>query len=124
MYLYAYCNVPIITFANLMTTIFSKLIQCFLSYLENSFVAGHFQKVFICYSICMRTCIGFNTGGLEKFFMCVFPVFELLLKLACLLQVFHFLYTYSVMLDICPFTLDEFAQAFHDKVNSHIRSFS
>ncbi|KAF2284712.1 hypothetical protein GH714_029486 [Hevea brasiliensis] len=30
--------------------------------------------------------------------------------------VFHFLYTYSVSIDICPFTLDEFAQAFHDKV--------
>ncbi|GLT94283.1 hypothetical protein SLE2022_120320 [Rubroshorea leprosula] len=32
-----------------------------------------------------------------------------------LFKVFHFLYTYSVKMDICPFTLDEFAQAFHDK---------
>ncbi|KAF5726515.1 hypothetical protein HS088_TW22G00193 [Tripterygium wilfordii] len=32
-----------------------------------------------------------------------------------LFKVFHFLYTYSVTVDICPFTLDEFAQAFHDK---------
>ncbi|XP_022771611.1 homeobox-DDT domain protein RLT3-like isoform X4 [Durio zibethinus] len=32
-----------------------------------------------------------------------------------LFKVFHFLYTYSVTLDICLFTLDEFAQAFHDK---------
>ncbi|XVF31979.1 hypothetical protein REPUB_Repub17cG0042100 [Reevesia pubescens] len=32
-----------------------------------------------------------------------------------LFKVFHFLYTYSVILDICLFTLDEFAQAFHDK---------
>ncbi|XVF81356.1 hypothetical protein PTKIN_Ptkin15bG0148700 [Pterospermum kingtungense] len=32
-----------------------------------------------------------------------------------LFKVFHFLYTYSVTLDICSFTLDEFAQAFHDK---------
>ncbi|XP_071723804.1 homeobox-DDT domain protein RLT3 [Rutidosis leptorrhynchoides] len=32
-----------------------------------------------------------------------------------LFKVFHFLYTHSVTVDICPFTLDEFAQAFHDK---------
>uniref|UniRef100_A0A2P2MBS6 Uncharacterized protein LOC105643603 isoform X1 n=1 Tax=Rhizophora mucronata TaxID=61149 RepID=A0A2P2MBS6_RHIMU len=32
-----------------------------------------------------------------------------------LFKVFHFLYTYSVMIHLCPFTLDEFAQAFHDK---------
>ncbi|KAK8688666.1 hypothetical protein V6N13_087418 [Hibiscus sabdariffa] len=32
-----------------------------------------------------------------------------------LFKVFHFLYTYSVTLDTCSFTLDEFAQAFHDK---------
>ncbi|GAV68407.1 LOW QUALITY PROTEIN: Homeobox domain-containing protein/DDT domain-containing protein [Cephalotus follicularis] len=32
-----------------------------------------------------------------------------------LFKVFHFLCTYSVTVDICPFTLDEFAQAFHDK---------
>lgn len=32
-----------------------------------------------------------------------------------LFKVFHFLYTYSLDVDICPFTLDEFAQAFHDK---------
>ncbi|XP_038713535.1 homeobox-DDT domain protein RLT3-like [Tripterygium wilfordii] len=32
-----------------------------------------------------------------------------------LFKAFHFLYTYSVTVDICPFTLDEFAQAFHDK---------
>ncbi|WCJ37316.1 Homeobox-DDT domain protein RLT3 [Euphorbia peplus] len=32
-----------------------------------------------------------------------------------LFKVFHFLYTYSVTIDICHFTLDEFAQAFHDK---------
>ncbi|XP_050205554.1 homeobox-DDT domain protein RLT3 [Mercurialis annua] len=32
-----------------------------------------------------------------------------------LFKVFHFLYTYSVDVDICPFTLDDFAQAFHDK---------
>ncbi|KAJ6723905.1 HOMEOBOX-DDT DOMAIN PROTEIN RLT2 [Salix koriyanagi] len=32
-----------------------------------------------------------------------------------LFKVFHFLYTYSVTVDICPFTLDELAQAFHDK---------
>lgn len=32
-----------------------------------------------------------------------------------LFKVFHFLYTYSTMVDICPFTLEEFAQAFHDK---------
>ncbi|XWS75947.1 hypothetical protein CRYUN_Cryun01aG0135400 [Craigia yunnanensis] len=32
-----------------------------------------------------------------------------------LFKVFHFLYTYSVTLDICSLTLDEFAQAFHDK---------
>ncbi|OWM73841.1 hypothetical protein CDL15_Pgr018901 [Punica granatum] len=32
-----------------------------------------------------------------------------------LFKAFHFLYTYSVMLDINSFTLDEFAQAFHDK---------
>ncbi|KAJ7965739.1 Homeobox-DDT domain protein RLT3 [Quillaja saponaria] len=32
-----------------------------------------------------------------------------------LFKVFHFLYTYAVVLDICPFTLDEFSQAFHDK---------
>uniref|UniRef100_A0A803NVQ3 Homeobox-DDT domain protein RLT3 n=1 Tax=Cannabis sativa TaxID=3483 RepID=A0A803NVQ3_CANSA len=30
-------------------------------------------------------------------------------------KVFHFLYTYSLVVDVCPFTLDEFAQAFHDK---------
>lgn len=32
-----------------------------------------------------------------------------------LFKVFHFLYTYAVKMDICPFTLDEFAQAFHYK---------
>ncbi|KAJ4849849.1 hypothetical protein Tsubulata_040811 [Turnera subulata] len=32
-----------------------------------------------------------------------------------LFKAFHFLYTYSVMVDICPFTLDELAQAFRDK---------
>ncbi|KAL7215474.1 hypothetical protein ACSBR1_027608 [Camellia fascicularis] len=32
-----------------------------------------------------------------------------------LFKVFHFLYTYAVMFNICSFTLDEFAQAFHDK---------
>ncbi|XP_037494138.1 homeobox-DDT domain protein RLT3 isoform X2 [Jatropha curcas] len=32
-----------------------------------------------------------------------------------LFKVFHFLYTYSVAIDIYSFTLDEFAQAFHDK---------
>ncbi|GAB4855267.1 hypothetical protein Ancab_023887 [Ancistrocladus abbreviatus] len=32
-----------------------------------------------------------------------------------LFKVFHFLYTYAVLVDVCPFTLDEFAQAFHDK---------
>lgn len=31
-------------------------------------------------------------------------------------QVFHFIYTYALEIDVCPFTLDEFAQAFHDKV--------
>ncbi|XP_030963210.1 homeobox-DDT domain protein RLT3 isoform X2 [Quercus lobata] len=32
-----------------------------------------------------------------------------------LFKVFHFLYTYAVAVDICSFTLDEFAQSFHDK---------
>ncbi|KAI4352724.1 hypothetical protein L6164_006945 [Bauhinia variegata] len=32
-----------------------------------------------------------------------------------LFKVFHFLYTYAAVVDVCPFTLDEFAQAFHDK---------
>ncbi|XP_010450235.1 PREDICTED: homeobox-DDT domain protein RLT3-like isoform X1 [Camelina sativa] len=32
-----------------------------------------------------------------------------------LFKVVHFLYTYSVTLDICPFTLDELTRAFHDK---------
>ncbi|KAE9607616.1 putative transcription factor & chromatin remodeling DDT family [Lupinus albus] len=32
-----------------------------------------------------------------------------------LFKVFHFLYTYAVVVDTCPFTLDEFVQAFHDK---------
>ncbi|KAM7263053.1 hypothetical protein ACFE04_000736 [Oxalis oulophora] len=32
-----------------------------------------------------------------------------------LFKVFHFLYTHSVTVDVCSFTLDEFAQAFHDK---------
>lgn len=35
-----------------------------------------------------------------------------------LFKVFHFLYTYDVVVDICPFTLDELAQAFHDKESS------
>ncbi|XP_062096567.1 homeobox-DDT domain protein RLT3-like [Humulus lupulus] len=34
-----------------------------------------------------------------------------------LFKVFHFLYTYSLIIDVCPFTLDEFAQAFHDKLS-------
>ncbi|CAM8921098.1 unnamed protein product [Rhodiola kirilowii] len=29
--------------------------------------------------------------------------------------VVHFLYTYAAVIGICPFTLDDFAQAFHDK---------
>ncbi|KAL5188937.1 Homeobox-DDT domain protein RLT3 [Glycine soja] len=32
-----------------------------------------------------------------------------------LFKVFHFIYTYAIIVDICPFTLDEFVQAFHDK---------
>lgn len=32
-----------------------------------------------------------------------------------LFKVFHFLCTYAGIVDICSFTLDEFAQAFHDK---------
>ncbi|XP_073225978.1 homeobox-DDT domain protein RLT3 isoform X3 [Cicer arietinum] len=32
-----------------------------------------------------------------------------------LFKVFHFIYTYAVVVDVCPFTLDEFVQAFHDK---------
>uniref|UniRef100_A0A2N9IPY1 Homeobox domain-containing protein n=1 Tax=Fagus sylvatica TaxID=28930 RepID=A0A2N9IPY1_FAGSY len=32
-----------------------------------------------------------------------------------LFKVFHFLYTYAVAVDVCPFILDEFAQSFHDK---------
>ncbi|XP_057420878.1 homeobox-DDT domain protein RLT3 isoform X2 [Lotus japonicus] len=32
-----------------------------------------------------------------------------------LFKVFHFIYTYATVVDICPFTLDEFVQAFHDK---------
>ncbi|TKY60775.1 DDT domain superfamily [Spatholobus suberectus] len=32
-----------------------------------------------------------------------------------LFKVFHFIYTYAIIADICPFTLDEFVQAFHDK---------
>jgi len=35
-------------------------------------------------------------------------------------QVFHFIYTYAIIVDICPFTLDELVQAFHDKVISHL----
>ncbi|XP_022639986.1 homeobox-DDT domain protein RLT3 isoform X2 [Vigna radiata var. radiata] len=31
------------------------------------------------------------------------------------LKVFHFIYTYAIIVDICPFTLDELVQAFHDK---------
>ncbi|XP_022880809.1 homeobox-DDT domain protein RLT3-like isoform X1 [Olea europaea var. sylvestris] len=31
------------------------------------------------------------------------------------LMVFHFLCTYAIKIDVCAFTLDEFAQAFHDK---------
>ncbi|XP_019421856.1 PREDICTED: homeobox-DDT domain protein RLT3-like [Lupinus angustifolius] len=32
-----------------------------------------------------------------------------------LFKVFHFLYTYAIVVDTCPFTLDEFVQAFHDR---------
>ncbi|CAM8914877.1 unnamed protein product [Rhodiola kirilowii] len=32
-----------------------------------------------------------------------------------LFKVVHFLYTYAAVIGICPFTLDDFAQAFHDK---------
>ncbi|XP_008795938.2 homeobox-DDT domain protein RLT3-like [Phoenix dactylifera] len=32
-----------------------------------------------------------------------------------LFKVLRFLYTHSVTIEVCPFTLDEFAQAFHDK---------
>ncbi|KAK7358463.1 hypothetical protein VNO77_00391 [Canavalia gladiata] len=32
-----------------------------------------------------------------------------------LFKVFHFIYTYATVVDICPFTLDQFVQAFHDK---------
>ncbi|KAK1259058.1 hypothetical protein QJS04_geneDACA005525 [Acorus gramineus] len=32
-----------------------------------------------------------------------------------LFKIFRFLYTHAVAIGICPFTLDEFAQAFHDK---------
>nr|KYP67545.1 hypothetical protein KK1_023888 [Cajanus cajan] len=35
-----------------------------------------------------------------------------------LFKVFHFIYTYAMIVDICPFTLDEFVQAFHDKVEN------
>lgn len=32
-----------------------------------------------------------------------------------LFKVFSFLYTYAVIIDVCPFTFDQFAQAFHEK---------
>ncbi|XP_057955233.1 homeobox-DDT domain protein RLT3 isoform X2 [Malania oleifera] len=32
-----------------------------------------------------------------------------------LFKVFHFLYTYAATIDVYPFTLDEFAESFHDK---------
>ncbi|ESW32216.1 hypothetical protein PHAVU_002G303200 [Phaseolus vulgaris] len=32
-----------------------------------------------------------------------------------LFKVFHFIYTYAIIVEICPFTLDELVQAFHDK---------
>ncbi|XP_021745180.1 homeobox-DDT domain protein RLT3-like isoform X2 [Chenopodium quinoa] len=35
-----------------------------------------------------------------------------------LFKALHFLYTYAVMLDLYPFTLDDFAKAFHDKDSS------
>lgn len=35
-------------------------------------------------------------------------------------QVFHFIYTYALDVNISSFTLDEFAQAFHEKVIYHI----
>ena len=43
-------------------------------------------------------------------------------RLSCLFQVFHFLYTYAVTFNIGSFTLDEFAQAFSDKVSARIWS--
>lgn len=42
------------------------------------------------------------------------------MELTLFWQVFHFIYTYAIIVDICPFTLDELVQAFHDKVISHL----
>lgn len=36
------------------------------------------------------------------------------------LQVFYFICTYVARIDICSFTIDEFAQAFHEKVSSAV----
>ncbi|XP_021714701.1 homeobox-DDT domain protein RLT3-like isoform X2 [Chenopodium quinoa] len=35
-----------------------------------------------------------------------------------LFKALHFLYTYAVILDLYPFTLDDFAKAFHDKTET------
>ncbi|KAJ8748191.1 hypothetical protein K2173_000599 [Erythroxylum novogranatense] len=43
------------------------------------------------------------------------PWYSSLESVKKLFKAFHFLYTYCVNIDICPFTLDEFAQAFHEK---------
>ncbi|PIA28796.1 hypothetical protein AQUCO_06600010v1 [Aquilegia coerulea] len=47
--------------------------------------------------------------------LCVQPWGSLPELVKKLFKVFRFLYSCSDTLDICPFTLDEFAQAFHDK---------
>ncbi|GMH07840.1 hypothetical protein Nepgr_009680 [Nepenthes gracilis] len=51
----------------------------------------------------------------KKRLLCMLPWESSVELVKKLFKVFHFLYTYAVVIDVCPFTLDEFVQAFSDK---------
>ncbi|XP_057471021.1 homeobox-DDT domain protein RLT3-like isoform X2 [Actinidia eriantha] len=65
---------------------------------------------------------GLHGCSLCKDLLAKFPPNSVMMRLPFYMQpwgssaeVFHFLYTYAVMFNICSFTIDEFAQAFNDK---------
>ncbi|KAL8143873.1 hypothetical protein V2J09_016905 [Rumex salicifolius] len=55
-----------------------------------------------------------DSVGMKQPF-CKLPCEFSLEQVKKIFKVFHFLYTYAVIVDTCPFTMDEFIQAFHEK---------
>ncbi|KNA24735.1 hypothetical protein SOVF_013180 isoform A [Spinacia oleracea] len=81
---------------------------------------GHFANVGNgCCSLCKGLLPKFPPDALRmRKPLCMHPWNSSLELEKKLFKVFHFLYTYAAILDLCPFNLDEFAEAFCDKDSS------